>query len=102
MSIALWLVAAITTVCLEPNGGLSPVICKAPASRLDARRDVCECPTGRRTEVPICAAGEKPPPETRALNAFRRQAAADGSLAGDRFQDRPLCVIPTARPARRP
>ncbi|MFZ4068422.1 MAG: hypothetical protein ACOYKF_12860 [Phenylobacterium sp.] len=102
MSIALWLAAVITTVCLEPNGGLSPVICKAPASRLDARRDVCECPTGRRTEVPVCAAGDKPPPETRALNTFRRQAAADGSLAGDRFQDRPLCVIPTAPPARQP
>jgi hypothetical protein len=70
--------------------------------RLDARREVCECPTGRRTEAPLCAAGEKPPPETRALSAFRREAAADGSLAGDRFQDRPLCVIPTAPPARRP
>ncbi|MEI7573817.1 MAG: hypothetical protein WCJ52_11920 [Phenylobacterium sp.] len=102
MSIALWLAAAITTVCLEPSGSLSPVICTAPASRLDARRDVCECPSGRRTEAPVCAAGEKPPPETRALNAFRRKAAEDGSLAGDRFQDRPLCVIPTARPARRP
>jgi len=102
MSIALWLAAVITTVCLEPNGGLSPVICKAPASRLDARRDVCECPTGRRTEAPVCVAGDKPPPETRALNTFRRQAAADGSLAGDRFQDRPLCVIPTAPPARQP
>ena len=99
---ALWLAAAITTVCLEPSGALSPVICSAPASRLDARREVCECPTGRRTEVPICAAGEKPPPETRALNAFRREAAADGSLAGDRFQDRPLCVVPSSPPARRP
>ena len=99
---ALWLAAAITTVCLEPDGSLSPVICTAPASRLDARRDVCECPSGRRTEAPVCAAGEKPPPETRALNAFRRKSAEDGSLAGDRFQDRPLCVIPTARPARRP
>jgi hypothetical protein len=102
MSIALWLAAAITTVCLEPGGSLSPVICEAPASRLDARREVCECPTGRRTEVPICVSGEKPPPETRALNAFRREAAADGSLAGDRFQDRPLCVIPSAPAARRP
>ena len=102
MSIALWLAAAITTVCLEPDGSLSPVICKAPASRLDARREVCECPTGRRTEAPACAAGEKPPPETRALSAFRRKAAADGSLDGDSFQGRPHCVVPSAPPARRP
>jgi len=51
MFVALWFAAAVTTVCLEVDGSLSPVICKAPSSRLDARREVCECPTGRRTEA---------------------------------------------------
>ena len=94
--------AALATVCLEPDGSLSPVICAAPASRLDARREVCECPTGRRTEAPPCAAGEAPPPETRALNAFRRKAGQDGSLVNDRFRGRPLCVVPQGPAPRRP
>lgn len=102
MLAALWLAASVTTVCLEPDGSLSPVICVAPASRLDARREVCERPTGRRTEAPICAPGEPPPPETRALNAFRRRAAQDGSLVGDRFRARPLCVIPPNTGGGRP
>ncbi|MFM8819038.1 MAG: hypothetical protein ACKOD3_00615 [Phenylobacterium sp.] len=102
MLIALWLAAAVTTVCLEVDGSLSPVICKAPASRLDARREVCECPTGRRTEAPVCAAGEVPPPDNRALNAFRRKAGKDGSLVGDRFQGRPVCVPPPGAAPRRP
>ena len=102
MFVALWLAASVTTVCMEPDGSLSPVACTAPSTRLDARREVCECPTGRRTDAPLCADGETPPPETRALNAFRRTAGRDGSLVGDRFRDRPLCVIPTAPPARRP
>ena len=102
MFVSLWLAAAVSTVCLELDGGLSPVICKAPGSRLDARREVCECPTGRRTEAPVCAAGEVPPPENRALNAFRRKAGQDGSLVGDRFQGRPLCVAPDIPGPRRP
>jgi hypothetical protein len=102
MIVALWLAASVTTVCLEPGGGLSPVICKAPATRLDARREVCECPTGRRTDVPICAPGERPPPETRSLNVFRQKAGQDGSLVGDRYRDRPLCVIPPNPQGRRP
>ena len=102
MFVALWLAASVTTVCLEPDGSLNPVICTAPASRLDARREVCECPTGRRTEAPLCAPGERPPPETRSLNAFRRKAAQDGSLVGDRYRDRPLCVIPPNPQGRLP
>jgi hypothetical protein len=78
------------------------VTCKAPGTRLDARLEVCECLTGRRTDAPVCAADETPPAETQALNGFRRKAGQDGSLVGDRFRDRPLCVIPTAPPARRP
>lgn len=62
MLVALWLAASVTTVCLEPDGSLSPVVCAAPATRLDARREVCECPTGRRTDAPLCTEGEKPPP----------------------------------------
>ena len=102
MLVALWFTAAVATVCLEVDGSLSPVICKAPSSRLDARREVCECPTGRRTEAPICAAGEIPPSDNRALNLFRRKAGQDGSFVGDRFQGRPVCVQPASGVSRRP
>ena len=102
MFVALWLAAAVTTVCLEVDGSLSPVVCKAPGTRLDARTEVCECPSGRRTEAPVCAAGEIPPSDNRALNVFRRKAGADGSLVGDRFQDRPVCVPPASGVSRRP
>ena len=102
MFVALWLAAAVTTVCLEVDGSLSPVVCKAPGTRLDARTEVCECPSGRRTEAPVCAAGEVPPSDNRALKVFRRKAGADVSLVGDRFQDWPVCVLPSGAPLRRP
>ena len=102
MIAAAWMAAALATLCLEPDGSLTAPVCAAPASRLDARTQVCECPNGRRTEASFCAPGEAPAPETRALSTFRRKAAADGSLVGDRFKGRPLCVVPSAPPARRP
>ncbi|MBU2136520.1 MAG: hypothetical protein KKA45_10020, partial [Alphaproteobacteria bacterium] len=83
-----------TQVCLDVGGGLLPVVCKVPASRLDQREDICSCPQGMRTDVAICGPGQSPPAENNALYAARREAARDGSLLGDMFQGKPICVAP--------
>ena len=84
-----------TIQCIEVGGQQIPAVCKAPGSRLDAREDICTCPGGGlRVEVAVCAAGQTPPPEGKALNVARREAARDGSLIGDKLGDRPICVAP--------
>ncbi|WP_333586833.1 hypothetical protein [Phenylobacterium sp.] len=83
-----------TVICLDVGGGILPVVCKAPASRLDKREDICTCPQGMRTAVPICGPGEREPADTVALNAARREAGRDGSLIGDLFEGKPMCVAP--------
>ena len=50
------------------------------------------CHAGMRVDVPICATGERAPPENVALNRARREAGRDGSLIGDLFEGRPMCV----------
>jgi hypothetical protein len=44
--------------------------------------------------VAVCAKGQKPPPEGKALNIARREAARDGSLRGDTVGGQPICVAP--------
>ena len=84
-----------TIQCVGVSGKPEPVVCKAPASRLDAREDICTCPVnGMRTEVAICAKGERETPDSLAANRVRREAARDGSLIGDTFEGRPICVAP--------
>ena len=89
-----YLTPATTEVCLDVSGGTLPIVCKVPASRLDKREDICSCPQGMRTTVPVCGPGQAAPGETVALNSARREAARDGSLAGDLFQGQPICVAP--------
>ncbi len=88
------LTPATTDICLDVSGGTLPVVCNVPASRLDRREDICVCPEGMRATVPVCGPGESAPGETLALNAARRTAAKDGSLIGDLFQGKPICVAP--------
>ncbi len=83
-----------TEICLDVSGATLPIVCKVPASRLDKREDICSCPQGMRTTVPVCGPGQAAPGETVALNAARREAARDGSLIGDLFQGQPICVAP--------
>lgn len=83
-----------TEICLDVNGGILPVVCQVPASRLDKREDICVCPQGIRTAVPICGPGERQPADTVALNAVRKDAARDGTLMGDLFEGKPICVAP--------
>jgi hypothetical protein len=88
-----------TIQCIEVGGQLIPAVCKVPGSRLDPREDICTCPDGgQRVQVSICPKGQTPPPEGKALNIARREAARDGSLIGDKVGDRPICVAPRVPP----
>ncbi|WP_293904430.1 hypothetical protein [Phenylobacterium sp.] len=84
-----------TIQCIEGGGQLIPPVCDVPASRLDNREYICTCPNGgQRVDVSICARGQIPPPEGKALNIARSTAIKDGSLVGDKLGDRPICVAP--------
>lgn len=82
-----------TILCLEVNGSIIPPICHRPGSRVDQREDICLCSAGgTQVEAPVCAAGEKPPAESRAFEKARRDAARDGTLFGDTWQGQRMCV----------
>lgn len=81
-------------VCLDVSGQSLPAVCQVPASRLDQREDICQCPEGRLVDVAVCAPGQRPPPDGIALDKVRRLAAKDGSLIGDKFKGQPICIAP--------
>lgn len=84
-----------TIQCIDVGGRSIPPVCKVPGSRLDPREDICTCPDGgQRVEVSICAKGQKPPAESKALNVARTTAARDGTLVGDTVAGKPICVAP--------
>jgi hypothetical protein len=84
-----------TIQCIETGGLLIPAVCNVPGSRLDTREYICTCPNGGlRVEVAVCAKGQKPPPEGRALNRARAAGIKDGSLLGDTVGGRPICAAP--------
>ena len=80
-------------VCVDVNGALLASDCRAQASRLDTRQDICSCPRGVRTEASYCPANVKPPPESLAVARARRDVLRkQESLVGATFEGRPLCV----------
>ena len=81
-----------TVICLDVGGQSLPAVCPAPSGRLDRREDICVCHAGARVDVPICPDGVRPPAETRAYEKARKAAARDGSLIGDLYEGRPMCV----------
>jgi hypothetical protein len=83
-----------TQVCLDVSGQSLPTVCRVPASRLDSREDICQCPEGRLVDVAVCGHGQRPPADGIALDKVRRLAAKDGSLIGDQFNGQPICVAP--------
>lgn len=85
---------ATRIICVDVDGQTRPVICTAPASRVDGRDDICICKVGMSVEAPVCGPGERPQAETRAFERARRDASRDGSLVGDLFGARPMCVAP--------
>jgi hypothetical protein len=87
-------------MCLSPTGQSEPVACRRGSSWGPA--DICLCPgLARRVPAPICAKGERPPAETVAYNTARREAARDGTLFGDTFEGRRMCVKLPSRPLGR-
>lgn len=82
------------TICLDVGGHSRPAVCHVSGGKLGAREEICQCPEGRRIQAPVCGEGETPPAETAAFDAARRKAALDGTLAGDLYQGRPMCVPP--------
>jgi hypothetical protein len=86
-----------TAQCIEPGGRLIPAVCQTPGSRIPTKELICNCPNGGlRVVTPVCGKGETPPPEGKALMIARRDAAKDGSLVGDLFEGKPICVRPRA------
>lgn len=84
-----------TIQCIEVGGQSIPPVCRTPGSRLDRREDICICPTGGQpVVVSLCAKGQTPPPEGRALNVVRAAAARDGTLVGDTMDGRAICAPP--------
>jgi len=87
-----------TSQCIDTGGQLIPAVCQTPGSRINTRELICNCTNGGlRVEVPVCAKGQKPPAEGKALNVARREAARDGSLFGDTVNGQPICVAPRGR-----
>ena len=87
-----------TVICLDPSGRMLPKHCDVPASRLDARENICLCPAASdRIKVSICPPGVHAPAESAALERARSHAMKGGSLEGASFDGRPMCVD-----ARRP
>ncbi|HRD45986.1 MAG TPA: hypothetical protein PLF78_05835, partial [Caulobacter sp.] len=81
-------------ICLDVDGQSRPAVCRSPASRLDGRDDICLCRSAQRVEAPVCGPGDHPQAENRAFELARKAAARDGSLVGDLYQGRPMCVAP--------
>ena len=83
-----------TTICIDVGGASLPAVCRVSGERLDPREDICLCPEGQRVQAPVCGPGETPQPENRAFEIARRKAAADGSLIGDLYEGKPMCMAP--------
>ena len=82
-----------TTLCLDVSGKNLPATCRAQASRLDPREDICTCPLGGdRVTVPICPQGVSPPAESAAYEKARLAAVTNGSLVGATYEGKPMCV----------
>ncbi|MBI1407947.1 MAG: hypothetical protein GC145_17670 [Caulobacter sp.] len=79
-------------ICLDVGGELRPATCRTSASRLDQSDSICICKNAQRVEAPVCDRGEKPVSENRTYELARKEAARDGSLVGDLFQGRRMCV----------
>lgn len=83
-----------TVLCLEVNGQTLPAVCRVPASRLDKREDFCVCRAGMKVIAPVCAEGVRPPAENIAFEKARKAASKDGTLVGDLYEGKPMCVAP--------
>ncbi|MGH6962925.1 MAG: hypothetical protein ACREE0_00430 [Phenylobacterium sp.] len=81
-------------LCLDVSGKSLPATCQSQASRLEKREDICTCPMGGdRVITPICPEGVKPPAESAAYEKARHAAVTKGSLVGQTYEGKPMCII---------
>jgi hypothetical protein len=79
-------------MCLETNGSETPAVCRVGDAWHDA--DLCSCGDGgMRFSVPVCAPGEKPPPDNVALDRARKDAMKAGTLDNLTVNGRHVCVV---------
>ncbi len=81
-------------MCLDVGGESRPAVCRGSSSRIDQGYDICLCENAQRVETPICAKGQRPISENRSYELARKDAARDGTLVGDRYEGRQMCVRP--------
>ena len=82
-----------TTLCIDPTGRNLPAHCRAEASRLEAREDICLCPGGaERVTASVCPSGVHPPGESAAFYQARKAAVQHGSLVGATYNGQLMCV----------
>jgi hypothetical protein len=87
-----------TTICLDSIGRMLPVHCRAQASRLDAREDICICPAAtQEVKAPVCGPGVHPPGESAAYERERLRAVRHGSVVGAVWQGQAMCIAPRNR-----
>jgi hypothetical protein len=81
-----------TSQCIDVGGQSKPAVCQKSASRLTVQDDICTCAVGTLVTVPYCPDGVTPPAENRAFEKARYELARDGSLVGDQYEGRDICV----------
>ena len=80
--------------CLEPSGASRGAICDRSLN--NSGPDFCRCPPlTTKVRAEVCDPREPKPAESPAFERARREAARDGSLIGDTFEGRRMCVRPT-------
>ncbi len=77
-------------MCLETNGSEAPSTCIRGDVWHDA--DLCTCDEGTRVHVPVCAPGERPPPDSVSLDKVRKDAVSTGTLEGVSYRGKQICV----------
>ncbi len=79
-------------ICLDVGGETRPALCRASASRIDQSDIICLGENAQRVTAPVCDAGERPLAESRLFERARKLAARDGSLVGDLYEGRRMCI----------
>jgi hypothetical protein len=79
-----------TTICLRPDGRTTPADCRQ--IRAGESNAPCFCSYGQPVRTPYCIGKERSAPESRGLQLARRDLARDGTLEGDTYRGKPLCV----------
>ena len=86
----------LATACIDVSGSQEVVKCVRHGwSHFSTDEGFCSCPVpSREVKATPCARGESPPPEDAEYRAALRAASQDGSLVGDTYHGKPICVAP--------